>query len=207
MNNLDQLLKNLPPVIHKTSMWLVHKDQKKMATINVGFDWSFSPLVDPEKQNLEDEKLFTEWLTETKIKYQASQRASDTLHLSKDATILEKNHELELDESVEAHTFRGTMYGFGQECSLAFAQAAQKEPMFPSDLVIHAPMVPELANKDWYPYIEYLVRRGHELEDAMTAKNWAEICRRDIPEIAIEFETNRMKDDIPFREALQKFYK
>lgn len=204
--DLAKKLNSIPLEIGKELLWLTYKDLKPMATISDDFDWSNNPLSDQSKLNLEKENQILQWLNSAGLSYKGSVKFPHALHISKDKNLLEKNSKYELDESIEAHTFRGTAYGFGNDCAKAYAQAVQKEPMFPNDLVIHAAMVPELSKVDWYPYIGFLVRRGHEIEDAMIAKKWAEVCRKDIPEIAKEFEMGRMKDDIPFRAALQKIY-
>lgn len=209
MNTKEELaesLEKIPLNVGKILLWLVYQDLKPMTTISDDFDWSQSPLADKSKLNLEKENKILNWLKSANIKYQYSIRFPHVLHVSKDKDILDKNAKYESDESVVAHSFRGEAFGFGKVAAQAYAQAAQKDPMFPNDLVIHAALVPELSKVDWYPYIGFLVRRNHELEDAEIAKKWAEICRMDIPEIAKQFEEQRMKDDIPFREALKKIY-
>jgi hypothetical protein len=207
MEEIRSSFLQLPKSINqKELIWLVYRDLKPLSSISTDFDWSQNSLANKERFNLKDEKDFVDWLKEAGILYTLSQRNGNTIHLSKDPVLLSKNQELELNESVDAHTFRGISYGFGEENSKAYALAIQKTPTFPSDTIIHTIMVPEIISKDWYPYAAFLVRRNYELEDALPAQKWAEIIRSEVPQVAKDYETQVVKDLEIFREKLKDAY-
>lgn len=189
-------------------LWLVYRDIKPMATLSTDFDWSESSEADINKTNLEQETQLTKALDRMGIFYSLSKRFANTIHVSKDKKILAENEKMELLDTQDAHFKRGVFYGFGEELSSVYASEVIKPgEMFPNDKLIHATMVPELVDQYWYPYIEYLVRRGHEMEDSMIAKRWAEIIRKELPQLAKEYESNRLSDLNKFKETLTQVYK
>lgn len=188
-------------------LWLVHKDAKSMATISTDFEWSENVLSNKDKFNIVQEKVVRDALKEMGIKYRLSKRFGNTLHVSKDEEILLENEKLELLDTEEAHFKRGIFYGFGESNSKVYAEEVVKPgEMFPNKRLIHATMVPDLVDEYWYPYIEYLVRVDHEREDSIIAKEWADIVRKDLPELAEKYEKQRQSDLAKFRVMLTEIY-
>lgn len=198
MKDLAKRLNGLPIEVGKVQLWLVYRRLKPMASVVLDFDWESD---DEEREKLED------WFKDAGVVFKKSQRNENTLHVSLDENVLEKHALSELDESAEAHLLRGKLYGFPEGAALAYSEVIEREDLFPNEKVIHAPKVLELRDKYWYQYIEYLVRRGHEFEDSMVAKTWADVVRKEIPEVAQEYEKERLEGLRKMEAELKKIYK
>ena len=187
---LASQLSTLLVEIGKVNLWLVYRGVKPMASIVLTFDW---------KTDQNRQVDLSEWLENANIKYIVSQKFPNTLHISKDIKILETNKKLELFDDFESHLQRGLFYGFPKQAVEAYAKEIIKDKPFPSEIIVFPSLVDEIRSQYWYPYTEYLVRRGFELEDSLVAKGWADLAREEIPLIAKEFE----KDTIEGMEELR----
>jgi hypothetical protein len=168
-----------------------------MASIVLNFDWG----TDEAK-----EKKISDWFQNADVHFSHSARGRDTLHVARDPKYLKLNEKFELEENTEAHKARGRLYGFPSQAAKVYAQEIVNFKPFPNPHLIHPPMVKSLRKKYWYPYIEYLLRRGHEYEDSLVAKSWADIARREIPTLASEYEKDVHQGLKKLEKDLAKFY-
>lgn len=183
-DKLASTLNTLPVEIGKINLWLVYKELKPMASIVLTFDWD----TDKSKQ-----VSLINWFDKANIYFKISQKFSNTIHISKEEKLLEINSEYELSDSSKAHLERGLLYGFPKEAVKEYSKEIVKEKPFPNTVLVFPSMVDELRNKYWYPYTEYVLRRGFEIEDSLVAKRWADVAREEIPGVASEFEKDTIK--------------
>lgn len=176
---MNHQLKTLPIEVGKVSFWLVYRNLKPLASIVLDFDWGS----DAKKQ-----ALLEKWFRQAKIFFTVSQKFPNTLHISKDKKNLDLYQTFELRDSFEAHVVRGRLYGFPEKAIQAYAEEIIKAEPLESQKLAFAPKNDELSKVYWWPYIEYFLRKGFELEDSLVAKKWADLARAEIPEIANQFE-------------------
>ncbi len=195
---LASSLDNLPIEVGKIQLWLVYRGLKPMATIDLDFDLG----TDPSKQ-----LLFSAWLKKAQLKFRVSQRFNNTIHVSRDVKNLDLNFKYELLEDQRSHLIRGKLYGIPQKAAKVYAEViSQRNFAFPHPLLIHAPMVEELFDKYWYPYIEYLLRREDPYQDSLIAKRWADLAREEIPQVAATYEKRNLVDFEKLHQQLIQIY-
>ncbi len=156
-----------------------------MASIELTFDW---------KETQQKKTRLVNWLQEANVAHMPSRKRSKILHVSKDKKLLDLNQKYELGEDFATHIERGKLYGFPRKTIENYANAVSNdENLFPNEKVVFAAMSDEVRGHYWYPYTEYLLRKGHEYEDSLIAKKWADLARKEIPEVAKEFEERTTK--------------
>jgi hypothetical protein len=72
---------------------------------------------------------------------------------------------------------KGYLFGYPKDAVKAYSSHENMTVIIPSNF-----------HQYWAPYVRYLVRADHIHEDTLIAKNWADIIRNDIPELASQFE-------------------
>jgi len=94
-------------------------------------------------------------------------------------------------ESESAHYQLGTLFGFPEKAVKEYAfwmRWYTTDKYFPKTLSRSIDTHKMLQDCYWEPYVQYIVRKGHEKEDSLVAKHWADRIRKDLPELAKKFE-------------------
>ena len=101
-------------------------------------------------------------------------------------------------DSEEVHLALGKLYGYPAGAVKEYARTMQtdKKGGFSPTIVSIREFRERFEDKYWYPYVTYLVRKGHEEEDCEVGIKWADWMREDWPELAEEFEKVARRMDV-----------
>lgn len=162
----DRLL-SLPVTLEgKVQLWLTYKGLKPVSTAQ--FLSSRTP---------QEEVDFSKWLQDAKLVQAPDHKSEEFVFVSKDMDLAKRAAEIMWSENKDDLLEKGDLFGYPQEAVRAYA--------FQKDVTV---ITPSNFQEYWSSYVRYLVRTTHINEDRLTAKNWADVIRKDIPKLAIQFE-------------------
>jgi hypothetical protein len=215
---LKKELMELPiSLSNKVELWLLLSGFKKATEILVVPSlWKNNN--ETKYSSPEDIKKTEAFLIKTGLFYKPIERIDEGKEKQPDncyrKTTLERTEFLlsltpdDLDKFAQARKFLdhqalGNFYGFPTETVIHFALGHGIQILKGEGVNINAePLTSPVKfremfiNEYWYPYVQYLTRTGHELEDSQVAIKWADCIREDLPELAKEFEKEGREAEI-----------
>lgn len=176
MEHEEGLNKRLPylpiSILGRIELWLTYRNLKNASSISLRkpFDLESSTT-----------KRTMHWLADAGIFYQVDGRDSSLLHVAKTQELAKKMSLLQWSKREEDILFRGIQYGFPEKAVRLFSANHEKLTAVDSKSSL-------LADCYWKPYVRFMVRIGHEKEDSLVAKNWADIIENEVPIVGRWFE-------------------
>jgi len=165
--NISQTLLSLPVTLEgKVQLWLTYRGLKPVSTAQ--FLTNISP---------QDKTHFHTWLKNAQMIQTPDLESDEFVFVSKDLARAQRAAAIMWSENRDDIIEKGDLFGYPKSAVAAYAD---KEEM----LVV----TPQSLDKYWAPYARYLVRHAHVEEDTSISKVWADTIRKDIPELAGQFE-------------------
>lgn len=151
----------------KIQIWATYRDLKPVSSLIISDDAT------------ESERLLVfEWIKDANLLFETDDGNRNLINVSKDKSKLKKIMEIMWSTKAEDHIAKGLLFGYPKEAVVEFANN-------------HAAMERgggENLKFDHFAYIRYKTRTSNPIEDSSAALSWAELSRREIPNIAKEFE-------------------
>ena len=157
-------------ILSRVELWLTYRGLKNASSIQLRQKFS---------KNSSATKRVMKWITEAGLFFEIDAKNKELLHVAKSQELVQKMKVLHWSENKKDIVFRGIQYGFPKEAVHSFSKDHTTVNTFTCQDVTKFP---------WKPYVRYMVRIGHEREDSLVAKKWAEVIRYDVPVLADWFE-------------------
>lgn len=157
----------------KTEIWLCYMGAKPV-----------SAFPNPHKEDLYN------WLQKAGLK-RREYVDNDLLVISKDEDKINKLLPILFSNTMSDIVAKCNLYGYPPKTALAvYRNFTSEKENLPIGTGVKKDNVFGIT---WWPYVRYIVRQDHELEDSQTAKKWSEIIKKDLPEIDKRFEKELSK--------------
>ncbi|GEM_PF-1945515 len=151
----------------KIQIWATYRDLKPVSSLIISDD-----------ANESERLLVFEWIKDANLLFETDDDNGNLIYVSKDRVKLKKIKEIMWSTKAEDHITKGLLFGYPKEAVIEFAN--NHAAMEKSD--------GETLKLDHFAYIRYKTRISNPIEDSNVALSWAELSRREIPNIAKEFE-------------------
>lgn len=127
------------------------------------------------------------YLIKNNLSYSIDSRDSQLYFVSKNQADVNLLKSIWHQKDIESEVQKGLLLGYPNKAVSAFAKYKdhpERGKYLSGTLSSDFPK----SQLNYWPYIGYVLRKGHEIEDSLIAQKWAQFIRQNNPTLAIWYE-------------------